>query len=110
MRVVIANPGEVAQVAEIDPGLEAKQAVVDGLVELWAVDGHVNFLCNDEGRINSMPFNRYVTLSDGSVWDIFGPILVVGADEEEGTFESLTEDEARHWVNQLNSAMGVSIH
>lgn len=57
-----------------------------------------------------MPFNRYVTLSDGSVWDIFGPILVIGANEEEGTLESLTSDEARHWANQLNIAMGVSIH
>jgi hypothetical protein len=38
-----------------------------------------------------MPFNRFVTLSDGTVGDIHRPILIAGADEDEGTFESLTD-------------------
>ena len=102
MRVIIANPGEEARIAEIEPGLESLQAVIGGWIELWAIDGAAHFLCNEEGRINGMPLNRFVTLSDGTVWDIYGPILVVGADDDDGSFTSLPEAEAHTWVDQLN--------
>ena len=58
MRVIIANPGESARVTEIDPGLHSLQAVVGGFIELWAVDGPAHFLCNEEGRLEDLPFNR----------------------------------------------------
>ena len=109
MRVIIANPGESARVTEIDSGLHSLQAVVGGFIELWAVDGPAHFLCNEEGRLEGLPFNRFVTLSDGTVWDIYGPILVVGADEDAGTFASLPEDVAAEWMTRLNSALEVFI-
>ncbi|NMP24498.1 DUF3846 domain-containing protein [Sulfobacillus harzensis] len=105
MRVVIANPGKRAYVADIDPGLESMQRVVGGLIELWAVDGAAHFLCNEEGRLIGLPLNRFVTLSDGTVWDIYGPILVVGGNAEDGTFTSLPEAEAMRWVSQLNRSI-----
>lgn len=101
MQVVIANPGEAPVITEIVNSLEAKQAVVGGWIELWAVDGSAHFICNEEGRLNGMPFNRLVTLRDGTVWDIYGPILIVGGDPDEGTFESLPDEEARYWQQQL---------
>lgn len=80
--VLIANPEESAVVRDIEAGLEAMQAEVGGDIKLWAVDGHVHFLCNEEGRINGMPFNRFVTLSDAAARDICGPVLVVGGNED----------------------------
>ncbi len=105
MRVVIANPEETAQIADIEPGLESLQAVVGGWIELWAVDGPAHFICNEEGRIEGLPFNRFVTLSDGTEWDIYGPILIVGCDEDEGTFASLPEADAMRWVERLNRSI-----
>lgn len=105
MRVVIAKPGERAYMTEIEPGLASLQAVVAGDIELWAVDGAANFLCNDEGRINGLSLNRVVTLSDGTVWDIYGPILVVGMDDAADDFGDLPESEARQWVERLNQAI-----
>lgn len=104
MRVLIANPGEPAQVADLDPGLESLQAVVGGWIELWAVDGAANFLCNDEGRIMGLPFNRDVTLSDGTVWNIYGPILVTGCREDDGRFDSLPEEDLARWKVRLDQA------
>ncbi len=101
MQVVIANPGEAPVITEIADGLESKQAVAGGWIELWAVDGAAHFICNEEGRINGMPFNRLVTLRNGKVWDIYGPILIIGGDDDEGTFESLPDEEAVYWQRQL---------
>ena len=105
MRAVIANPGEPAHISDIQPGLESLQAVVGGLLELWAIDGLAHFLCNEEGRLVGLPFNRFVTLSDGTVWDIYGPILVVGADEDDGVFAALPHADAARWVSELNRAI-----
>lgn len=105
MRVVIAQPGERAYVADIAPGLASLQAVVGGWVELWAVDGAAHFLGHEEGRINGMDLNRFVTLSDGTVWDIYGPILIVGCDDETGTFTSLPQADADAWVDRLNRSI-----
>jgi hypothetical protein len=73
MRMVLANPGELARIVEGSGGLAALQAMVGGLIELWAVDGPAGFLGNDEARLLGLPFNRRVTLSDGRVWHIHGP-------------------------------------
>lgn len=105
MRVVIARPEEDAQVADIAPGLESLQAVVGGYIELWAIDGAAAFLCNEEGRLNGMPLNRFVTLSDGTVWDIYGPILVVGTDDAAEDFTDLPEEAAALWVERLNRSI-----
>lgn len=105
MRVVIANPGERAVVTDIDPGLASLQRVVGGWIEQWAVDGAAHFLCNEEGRLTGLPLNRFVTLSDGTVWDIYGPILVVGGDAEDGSFTSLPEAEAMRWASRLNRSI-----
>ena len=101
MQVVIANPGEAPVITEIADGLESYQTVVGGWIELWAVDGPAHFICNEEGVLEGLPFNRLVTLRDGTVWKIHGPILIIGGDEDEGTFESLPDDEARFWQGRL---------
>ena len=75
---------------------------MQGHLELWAVDDHVHCLCNEEGRLNGMPFNRSVILRDGTLWRIYGPIVIVGGNAETGEFESLTPGEALFWQTLLN--------
>jgi hypothetical protein len=103
MRVIIANPDQDPCETTVESGLHALQAAVGGYIELWAVDGDVCFICNEEGRINGMPFNRTVVLSDGSEWDIFGPILLVRESGED--FASLTDEDVAQWLPQLASAV-----
>ena len=101
MRVIVVNPGEPPVVQEIEGDLASLQDCVDGDIERFAVDGHVEFVANEEGRINGMEFNRFVILSDGSVWDIFGPLLLVGGNDETGEFESLTDADVAQWMPRL---------
>lgn len=102
MRVVIARPGEAAFVTDIAGDLPS---LVGGWIELWAIDGPAVFLGTDEARLLAMPFNRFVPLSDGTVRDIYGPIVVVGHDADDGTFTDLPAAVADFWVERLNAAM-----
>ncbi|WP_192812051.1 DUF3846 domain-containing protein [Sulfobacillus thermosulfidooxidans] len=100
--MVIARPQAAPTVIHIAPTLEALQTAVGGPIELWAIEGHVNLLCHEEGRLEGLPFNRWVTLSDGTVWDIYGPLVVVGGHDTDGHFESLTEAEVAQWLSRLH--------
>ena len=48
-------------------------------------------ICNEEGKVNGMEYNRAIRDENGEVREIIaGPFLVVGLDEE--NFASLPED------------------
>lgn len=100
-RIIVINPGELPQVVEVPATLKALQEAVDGYIQLFAVDGHVNFLCNDEGRLIGLPFNRTIHLSDGAEFDIYGPVVLLGGNEEVGEFESLTDTDIAEWMPKL---------
>ena len=109
MRVLMVSVGEKPCVMDLDSSLQSLQNAVGGDIEMLAVDGHVGFLGHDTARIDNQPFNRYVVLSDRSVWDIFGPLLLVGVDDAEGTFESLSADDIAFWQPRLEYALSIRV-
>ena len=87
MRVVIAMPGKLAEVAEIENDLKSLQQVVGGHFEtlpLWFED--VVLICNEEGKLKRMEPNRAI---GGDI--IVGPIVVARANDTTGEFEDLPE-------------------
>ena len=100
-RIIVINPDKPPKVLEVPATLKALQEAVGGYIELFAVDGHVNFLCNEEGRLIGMPFNRSIQLSDGAEFDIYGPVVLLGGKEETGEFESLTDTDIAEWMAKL---------
>lgn len=88
IKVLLVKPYELPIEMEIDNTLEAKQKLVQGNIECVypRYDDDVLFICNEEGKINGMHWNREIG-SD----IIFGPFLIVGDDYENGSFKSLTE-------------------
>ena len=88
IKVLLVKPYELPIEMEIDNTLEAKQKLVQGNIECVypRYDDDVLFICNEEGKINGMHWNRDIG-SD----IIFGPFLIVGDDYENGSFKSLTE-------------------
>ena len=61
MTVVLLEPGKLARVATIDSSLEGMQKVVGGLIEpFYPFDEPVCIICNEEGKLNSMPLNRAI--------------------------------------------------
>lgn len=85
IKCLLVEPYKLPKEIEIDNTLEAKQKIVDGLIECVYFND-VIIICNEEGKINGMIPNRDIG-SD----IVFGPFLIVGDDYEKGEFKSLTE-------------------
>ena len=92
MKVLKVEPYQLPEVKEIDPGLASLQHEVDGWIEAtYPFEDPVAIICNEEGKLNSMDYNRAIRDENGEVQEIIaGPVLIVGLGEED--FTSLSED------------------
>ena len=91
MNVLVVEPGFLPYEKEIQDGadhLEQMQAIVGGLIEpIYPYHEEVAIVCNEEGLINGLPFNRSVP---GGYGGVFGTFFVCGLGEED--FCSLPPD------------------
>ena len=91
MNVLVVEPGYLPYEKEIKDGadhLEQMQAIVGGLIEpIYPYHEEVAIVCNEEGLINGLPFNRSVP---GGYGGVFGTFFVCGLGEED--FRSLPPD------------------
>ena len=83
---------ELPEVKEIDSGLSSLQHEVEGWIEAtYPFEDPVAIICNEEGKLNGMEYNRAIRDENGEVREIIaGPFLIVGLGEED--FTSLSED------------------
>ena len=91
---LLIKPNELPKRITIDNSLKTLQQIVDGYIEVSYLlnDEEVVIICNEEGLILNMPFNRAVGSSI-----IAGPFLIVGDDYENGDFKSLTEKQMQKY-------------
>lgn len=88
MNVLVVEPGYQPYEKEIN-GLREMQAVVGGYIEaIYPYEEMVAIVCNEEGLINGLPFNRSI---EGGYGGIFGTFFVCGLTEE--SFCSLTPEQ-----------------
>ena len=91
MNVLVVEPGYLPYEKEIKDSadhLEQMQAIVGGLIEpIYLYHEEVAIVCNEEGLINGLPFNRSVP---GGYGGVFGTFFICGLGEED--FCSLPPD------------------
>lgn len=91
MKVLVVEPGYLPYEKEIKDGadhLEQMQAIVGGLIEpIYPYHEEMAIVCNEEGLINGLPFNRSVP---GGYGGVFGTFFICGLGEED--FCSLPPD------------------
>lgn len=77
--VLYKAPGREPELKPLfENSLAAFQNAVGGYIETVTVTSDMVIVCNEEGRINGMPFNvKFLN------WDFHGPILIVGTKEED---------------------------
>ena len=85
MKVLIVEPGFAPYEAEINGLREMQQAVGGRIQAIYPFEEQVGVVCNDEGLINGLPFNRSMP---GGYEGVFGNFFVCGLGEED--FCSLT--------------------
>ncbi len=97
IQVLFFPPGETPEVRTIENTLEAKQALVEGLITTFetGVAGTVG-VANDEALLEDMPFNRDIPATGGR---IYGPFLVAG--DVDGGFRSLQPLELERALDML---------
>ena len=86
------EPWKRPYAAEIPAGLESLQKMVGCLIQaVYPFEDAVALICNDEGKLLGLPFNRPLYDEDGEIYDILvGTFLVVGLTEYD--FGSLSEE------------------
>lgn len=93
IRVLVAEPGKPCEAREVEDELKALQAIVGGPIESvtsFADDAAV--VCNEEGKLRGLPFNRPLLDSSGQPYDILcGTFFITGIWGE--NFVSLTEEQ-----------------
>ena len=101
MKVLKVEPYQLPEVKEIDSGLSSLQHEVEGWIEAtYPFEDPVAIICNEEGKLNGMEYNRAIRDENGEVREIIaGPFLIVGLGEED--FTSLSEDMVQKYKRML---------
>ena len=94
VRVVYVEPGKPAYAAEIENTLRGIQRAVGGYIQTASNEDGTVIVCNEEGKLNSLPANRRLA-SDVLVGNFF----VIGT---KGTdFRSLTDEETEKYLKRF---------
>lgn len=99
MNVLVVEPGYLPYEKEIN-GLREEQAVVGGLIQaIYPYKEQVAIVCNEEGLLNGLPFNRSVP---GGYGGVFGTFFICGLGEE--NFTSLTPEQVKRFKKEFSKA------
>ena len=99
MNVLVVEPGFAPYEKEIN-GLEEMQSTVGGLIQaIYPYPEQVAIVCNEEGLINGLPFNRSV---EGGYGGVFGTFFVCGLSED--SFCSLSPEQMKHYKEKFKHA------
>ena len=97
--VLYVEPKKLPKQITIKNTLEEKQKLVGGLIEYTSLidDNSVLLICNEEGKILGLPYNRDIGHDI-----IVGPFILVGNDQRLGEDISLTEEQIKKYTNVFN--------
>ena len=101
IRVLIVEPNKQPYAAEIPSDLASLQHQIGGLIQaLYPFEDSAAIICNDEGKLLGLPWNRILTDDEGIPYDILvGTFLVVGLTED--GFGSLSEEQIRRYTDRF---------
>lgn len=101
IRVLMVEPGEKPKEALLKTDLDSLQKAISkgcdeqGLIEIVPIGNRCSILCNEEGKLLSLPGNRKIR--NGS--DIIAGTFYVVGDTPSGGMRSLTDKEFEHWYH-----------
>ena len=99
MNVLVVEPGYLPYEKEIN-GLHEEQAIVGGLIQpIYPYEEAVAIVCNEEGLINGLPFNRSVP---GGYGGVFGTFFICGLEGDH--FCSLTPEQIKRFKKEFSKA------
>ena len=100
MKILVVEPLTKPYIKEIDGSLESMQKIVGGLIQaIYPFDDpEVALVCNDEGKIIGLPFNRALRDDAGEIYDVIaGTFFLCQAPADSDSFESLTDEQIKQY-------------
>ena len=94
MKILVIEPLKAPYVKDIRGDLKTMQAIVGGLIEaIYPFDDpEIALVCNDEGKLMGLPYNRALRDEDGRIYDVVaGTFFLCRARAGVEHFEGLTE-------------------
>ena len=99
LNVLVVEPGYAPYEKEVN-GLSEMQAVVGGGIQaIYPYKEQVAIVCNEEGILNGLTFNRSI---EGGYGGVFGTFFVCGLGEE--SFCSLTPEQVKTYKRKFHHA------
>ena len=98
MQVLVIEPERRPKVRDIDGSLKSMQEIVGGLIQPIYLDDSVALICNDEGKLMTLPANRGLRDKDRQIYDIvFGTFFLCGTPADSDHFTSLTPEQIEQY-------------
>ena len=91
--ILLLEPGACPRTTTIAGTLQAMQQAVDGPIQaIYPFEEPVALICNEEGTLLHLPWNRALRDADGQIYDIVaGTCFLCAAPPGEETFAGLTD-------------------
>ncbi|ALA07289.1 hypothetical protein SECTIM467_165 [Brevibacillus phage SecTim467] len=102
--VVVEHDNLVPYVKIISNDLSKLQAIVGGYIELVRYRGFY-LICNEEGKIIGLPYNRPLWNED-EIYEIIAGDFVVSVSDEEGNLRDMTDEEVRSAIELFTWTQG----
>ena len=99
LKGLLVKPNKLPEEITFDNSLEKKQELVEGYIEYAYSDDFpdVAFICNEEGKINGLPYNRDIGHDI-----IAGNFIIISSDVENGEDKSLSDKQIEKYKKIFN--------
>ena len=104
MKILVIEPLKAPYVKEIRGNLKSMQAIVGGLIEaIYPFDDpEIALICNDEGKLMGLPYNRALRDEDGRIYDVVaGTFFLCRAPADSENLEGLTEGQMKRGLERF---------
>lgn len=99
IEVLVVEPKKEPYLKEIEHTLESLQRIVDGLIEYINLEDNVDLICNEEGKMNNLPFNRSI---GNDV--IAGTFIIAGVNLNTGETMSIPKNKVDKYMELFSLA------
>ncbi|MCX8075235.1 MAG: DUF3846 domain-containing protein [Clostridia bacterium] len=96
LKILVKDPGKNPEVKKIRKQLKSMQDIVGGYIEIVPYKEAI-IVCNEEGKLNNLEPN--VNLDKDY---IAGSFFIVGDDEKNGDFKSLTDEQIERFKKEFS--------
>ena len=105
MLVLVVEPGKTPVVKDISGNLKQMQKMVEGYIEvIYPFEDEVALVCNEEGKLMSLPPNRGLWDDNGNLYEIIcGTFFLCGAPSGSDSFTSLTPEQIEKYKQRFAS-------